>query len=128
MTPTFSAPIGFYPTSDLTATRAFYEGVLGLSLVRDQGTCQIYGVAGGGYVGFCQSAEAVSFDPRVILTLVTDDVDEVYEALRAAGVETEAPPRHNPHLPLLCTRADGGEGRNPALRRAAGLKVCSPLA
>lgn len=117
MTPAFSASIGFYPTSDLTATRAFYEGVLGLSLVRDQGTCQIYRVAGGGYVGFCQSAEAVSFDPRVILTLVTDDVDGVYEALRAAGVETEAPPRHNPRYAIFHFYARGPMGERVEIQR-----------
>jgi predicted enzyme related to lactoylglutathione lyase len=93
MTP--DAFIAFYPASDLAATRDFYERDLGLALARDQGSCLIFRVAGGGYLGFCQHERAASAHAGVILTLVLEDVDAVYRRLQRLAVETEGPPRLN---------------------------------
>ena len=87
--------IAFYPCHDLSASRDFYERDLGLRLARDQKTCLIFHVAGRGYLGFCQHEGGVPAHDGLILTLVTDDVDEVYKTLRRLNVETEAPPRLN---------------------------------
>jgi catechol 2,3-dioxygenase-like lactoylglutathione lyase family enzyme len=86
--------IAFYPCHDLEATRNFYERDLCLPLVRDQGTCLIFGVANNAYVGFCQH-EAVPEHRGLIVTLLTEDVDGFYHRLRKLGVETEAAPRQN---------------------------------
>jgi catechol 2,3-dioxygenase-like lactoylglutathione lyase family enzyme len=86
--------IAFYPAHDLEATRDFYERDLCLPLVRDQGTCLIFGVATNAYVGFCQS-ENVPEHPGLIVTLLTQDVDGFYHRLRQLGVETEAAPKQN---------------------------------
>ena len=89
--------IAFFPVRDLAATRDFYARDLGLTLVRDQGSCLIFGAPSGGHFGFCQRDEDAPppDDDRLILTLVTEQVDDVYQRLRRIGVETESGPSHN---------------------------------
>lgn len=89
------AGITFCATHDLETTTRFYEDVLGLTLVLDQGKCRIYGVAGRSYIGFCERETELSTE-GIILTLVTGDVDGWYEHLSKQGVEIEQKPRHNP--------------------------------
>ncbi|MDF1521264.1 MAG: VOC family protein [Trueperaceae bacterium] len=79
----------------MAATAAFYEDVLGLALVRDQGVCRVYATAPGAYLGFCARGYAVPSDVRVVLTLLVDDVAAAHAALVAAGGEAEGPPRHS---------------------------------
>lgn len=89
----FEALVPFYPCRNLITTRAFYEKTVGLRLERDQGSCVIYHV-GDGYLGFC---EHLNFNehPGVIITLVTDAVDDCYTRFVASGVTTEDAPKHN---------------------------------
>ncbi len=89
------ALVGFYPVRDLAATRDFYEGILDLPLVRDQGACLIYKVSEHAYVGFCQHSDAPEPHPGVMITLLSDDVDGVYDTLHAANVVTEGAPKTN---------------------------------
>jgi catechol 2,3-dioxygenase-like lactoylglutathione lyase family enzyme len=91
----FDGLIAFYPCHDLEATRNFYERDLCLPLVRDQGTCLIFGVAPHAYVGFCQHNDAVPEHRGLIITLLSDDVDGFYQRLRKLGIETEATPKQN---------------------------------
>jgi catechol 2,3-dioxygenase-like lactoylglutathione lyase family enzyme len=91
----FEGLITFCPVADLGATARFYEDDLGLDLALDQGSCRIYRVRDGAYLGFCRSETARPAE-GVILTLVTDDVDGWHERLMARGVPVEAPPRLNP--------------------------------
>lgn len=91
----FDAAITFCYGPDLKPIARFYEDVLGLPLVVDQGSCRIYRVQGGGYFGFCERDVA----PRpesVLLTLVTDDVEGWHERLVAAGTQVDQEPAHNP--------------------------------
>jgi catechol 2,3-dioxygenase-like lactoylglutathione lyase family enzyme len=98
--PTIGGQITFLYTHDLVGTSRFYEEVLCLPLKLDQGTCRIYRVSQDGYVGFCQRKETPggADDPatRIILTLVTPDVDEWYRYLTAKGVDVEERPATNP--------------------------------
>ena len=87
--------VTFLTTSDLEATRRFYEELLGLSLTLDQGSCHIYRVTTTSFLGFCQRDQSPSA-AGVILTLVCDDVDARYQALEGRGARFELPPRHNP--------------------------------
>lgn len=95
MTPAFQQSITFLRAANLADTARFYEQILGLELVRDQGLCRIYRVSGDGYLGFCQHLEAAT-PPGLILTLVCQDVDGWYARLQARGVEFTQPPAHNP--------------------------------
>jgi catechol 2,3-dioxygenase-like lactoylglutathione lyase family enzyme len=90
-----TAQITFLPTADLAATAAFYEDVLGLALVRDQGVCRVYATAPGAYLGFCARGYAIPTDRRVVVTLLVDDVAAAHEALVAAGGVAEGPPQHS---------------------------------
>jgi predicted enzyme related to lactoylglutathione lyase len=92
--PAIDALVTFFYCTDGARTWAFYEDVVGLPLVVDQGGCRIYRVAAEGYIGFCQRAEARPTD-GVILTLVSDDVDGWERHLRAHGVEVVTPARVN---------------------------------
>jgi catechol 2,3-dioxygenase-like lactoylglutathione lyase family enzyme len=91
----FDAGIVFFVTHDLKTTARFYEDVLGLPLVLDQGKCRIYKVAGRSYIGFCERETELSTE-GIILTLVTDDVDGWHEDLLKRGVAVEHKPRLNP--------------------------------
>jgi catechol 2,3-dioxygenase-like lactoylglutathione lyase family enzyme len=77
----------------------FYEEVLGLPLVQDQGTCRIYAATEGrtAFLGVCRArAPRATDDPRavggVVFTFVADDVDGWYAHLRARGVDIPAAP------------------------------------
>lgn len=104
--PAALAPTGqvtFLPTADLDATAAFYEGVLGLPLVRDQGLCRIYRSAPGAHLGFCARGYAVPVAFRVVLTLLVDDVAAAFAAVVAAGAEAVSAPAHSERF--ACTSA-----------------------
>ena len=88
--------ITFLDTRDLARTSDFYERVIGLQLARDQGRCRVYHVAGSAYLGFCQNDDAAHPAPRVVLTLVTDRVDEWFAHLKRHAVEIVKEPAENP--------------------------------
>mgnify|MGYP001587504147 CR=1 FL=1 len=88
--------ITFLYTRDLERTATFYEQILGLPLVRDQGDCRIYRVTVGASVGFCQRVTAPREPQGIIFTLITPDVDGWHAALQARGVTFEKPPELNP--------------------------------
>jgi catechol 2,3-dioxygenase-like lactoylglutathione lyase family enzyme len=89
--------ITFVYVRDLNASAAFYGGVLGLPLARDQGGCLIYRAAPNAYVGVCKREDVTPQTDSVILTLVTDDVEGWHAQAQAAGAEIEGPPAHNDH-------------------------------
>ncbi len=91
----FDAALTFGYTKKPEETWHFYENLLQLPLVLDQGGCRIWRVAGSGYLGFCHREKAES-PAGVILTLVTEDVDGWAARLREAGVPFEKDPAYNP--------------------------------
>lgn len=94
--PSIEQQITFLYTHDLAATARFYEDVLGLMLVLDQGDCRIYRSGPDGYVGFCRR-QAGPVEPQgLILTLVTSEVDAWHQFLMERGVTFENPPTFNP--------------------------------
>lgn len=92
----FDQQVTFLYTRDLGATARFYEQMLGLGLVLDQGTCRIYRISTDGFLGFCQRVEALEHPAGVIVTLVTEDVDGWHARLAARGVSFEKAPAFNP--------------------------------
>ena len=91
----FESAVGFYYTPDLSQTATFWEQVVGLPLVLDQGTCRIYRVSQDGFIGFCERSESVNTS-GVIITLVTSDVDGAVDGLRRRGLTFEKEPAFNP--------------------------------
>ena len=91
----FEQQITFLHTRNLQATRDFYTHILSLPVVRDQGSCLILGAAPNAFLGFCEHIEPIQPGRRVILTLVTDDVDGWYRDLTSRGAETVSKPQAN---------------------------------
>ena len=87
------ANITFLQVSDIERSRTFYAEGLGLTLVVDQGDCQIYRLTDTSYLGVCERAEPVS--SNVIVTIVSEDVAGWHDRLISAGADTDGPPRDN---------------------------------
>lgn len=118
-TPSFDGLIAFYPASDLSATEDFYCRDLGLTLARDQGTCRIFKVKRGAYLGFCLHLGDPGHVGNTILTLLCDDVDAAYRRLRRLGVETEGSPRFNEQFGIYHFFAADPDGYRVELQRFA---------
>ncbi len=97
---TITQQITFLHTQNLAKTHHFYTGILGLKMVRDQSTCRIYKTADNAYLGFCEHIEPINPGRRIILTLVTDDVDGWYETLKARGARITSEPKANAHYQI----------------------------
>ena len=94
--PPIEQHVTFLYTQDLNKTAQFYEEIIGLSMVLDQGSCRIYRMCGDSFLGICQR-EAVSIQPEhIIITFVTHQVDAWYDDLKKQGIPFEKPPSHNP--------------------------------
>ena len=94
--------ITFLNAADPAASRHFYAEILRLPLVQDQGGCAIFAAAPGGraFLGVCQArGPRETTDPRreggVVLTLVSDAVEDWHAWLIAHGVATDGPPGFN---------------------------------
>jgi len=120
MTKTIDSHIVFLATRDLPMTAAFYEKTIGLTLALDQGKCRIYQVAEAAYLGFCTKDE-ISPRDGVIVTLVTRDVDEWYEQLRAKGVEFEKAPAYN------SAKVSNLKRRRPIIRNTGSIIAFSAI-
>ena len=94
--PPVDSQITFLYTRDQARSAEFYEDVLGLELVVDQGSCRIYRVLGSSaFIGICQREDANEQSAEIIFTLVTPDVDGWYRRIVARGWPCEHPPRRN---------------------------------
>jgi lactoylglutathione lyase len=89
--------ITFLYYKDLPKVARFYEDVLGLELVKDQGFAKIYKVAGQAFLGIVDETrgyhKANPIKP-VEITMVVSDVDAWYDRIRSKGVETINEPHH----------------------------------
>lgn len=93
--PEITQQITFLHAQNLVDTRHFYTDLLGLPLIRDQETCLIFEVREGAYFGFCQHIEPIPPGRKVILTLVSDDVDGWYRILKDHANNLIDPPVSN---------------------------------
>lgn len=93
--PEITQQITFLHAENLSASREFYSDWLGLTLVRDQSTCLIFKVTDQAYLGFCEHIEPITPGRKVILTLVSDDVDGWYELLKTKTDNIIQPPQAN---------------------------------
>jgi catechol 2,3-dioxygenase-like lactoylglutathione lyase family enzyme len=90
-----SQQITFLYTHDLKKTAFFYEKILGLELIIDQGSCKIYKVTEDGWVGFCERMNEKIYTTNVIFTIVTPYVDEWYQKLKTKGINFDSSPEVN---------------------------------
>jgi catechol 2,3-dioxygenase-like lactoylglutathione lyase family enzyme len=93
----YSAAITFLPVADLLRSTVLYRDILGLPIALDQGGIRIFRVAAGGFFGLVEKTdEPIVPDQRIMLTLVTDDVDGIFGRLAGAGIAVDDLPRENP--------------------------------
>jgi catechol 2,3-dioxygenase-like lactoylglutathione lyase family enzyme len=93
--PEITQQITFLHAQNLAETRHFYADLLGLKLARDQATCLIFKVTPEAYLGFCSHIEPIPTGRKVILTLVSEDVDGWYATLKEQGQDQIDPPVEN---------------------------------
>lgn len=86
--------IVFFGAPDLSSVASFYGELLELPLYKDQGVCRIYQIPGGGMIGFCNHIKPIRSQKSPIITLLTDQVDEVYKRVVEAG-HSATPPTLN---------------------------------
>ena len=89
MTLESTAAITFFYYDNLKAATEFYENILNLELIDDQGWARIYRIHGDAYLGivegergFCRAQERNA----VLLTLVVRDVEAWYARLVDRGI------------------------------------------
>ena len=87
----------FLFVDDLERSSTFYRS-LGLEILIDQGSCHVLGQGGRMIVGVCGGREPSP--DGVIVTLVTERVEEVCAELEASGVEFEQAPVFNPEYDI----------------------------
>lgn len=92
----YTQHITFIAVNDLDKSSHFYGQIVGLPLALDQGTCRIFKICQDSYLGICQCSEGRRPSPDgIIITWVTEDVDQRYEELAGKNVHFEKPPSHN---------------------------------
>ena len=87
--------ITFLYYKDLAKVARFYEDVLGLKLVIDQGFAKIYQVAGQAHIGLVDETRGYHRSnpiKPVEITLLAPDVDAWYQRIRSLGIETLTEP------------------------------------
>ena len=87
--------ITFLYYKDLAKVAQFYEDVLGLKLVIDQGFAKIYQVAGQAHIGLVDETRGYHRSnpiKPVEITLLVPDVDAWYKCIRSLGIETLTEP------------------------------------
>lgn len=85
----------FSGTDNLEETDKFYREALGLPLYKNQKFCKIYKINKGSSIRFCTRIKKTMDKKSLILTLIVDDVDNVYQTLKAKGVSIEDEPKEN---------------------------------
>jgi len=91
----FKEFITFLGTNDLKITSTFYQNTLGLTVYKDQKICVIFQINKLSKIGFCEHIPVIHDDKSPIITLVTEDVDEVYKKLIEEGLEIAESPKLN---------------------------------
>ena len=73
----------------------FYEEVLGLQLKIDQGYGKIYEVSGNAFLGVMDEKRGFlqsGYGKSIMISLVTDEVDQWYQTLQNSGVKMLSAP------------------------------------
>jgi catechol 2,3-dioxygenase-like lactoylglutathione lyase family enzyme len=91
----FNEFITFFGCKDLKETSNFYQNILGLTLYKDQKICLIFNINKHSKIGFCKHIPVIHTEKSPIITLVTDDVDEIYTILINKGLKISESPKLN---------------------------------
>lgn len=91
----FKQAVTFLYVRDLERSAEFYQTALGLPLILKQTNCNIFRITETSFLGTCQTDDPV--DPKgIIVTLVSDQLEEWQKNLESKGVSIEKPVTYNP--------------------------------
>jgi hypothetical protein len=108
-----SSQITFLYFKELTEPGRFFEEILKLEKVDDQGFARIYKISGGAFIGIVDEANGygkAATEKNVLITLVTEDVHPWYERLKEAGIAIAAPPAIHSKANVECFFFEGPGG------------------
>lgn len=88
--------ITFLTTDKIEETTHFFENILELELALDKGGCRIYKVSSDAFIGVCDRPRHEDGCDHLVLTFVTDKVDEWHEKLKDKGIKISKAPAYNP--------------------------------
>ena len=83
-------------TQDVAKARLFYQDVLGLDLLMDQGWIQTFGSETAMSVQVSVASEGGSGTPVPDLSIEVDDVDAAFDRMKNAGFPIEYGPANEP--------------------------------
>ena len=93
----------YYP--DIEPISSFYENVLGLELVEDQGWAKIYRTSGNAFLGVVAGDKGFH-QPQdknaVLITLAVADVPAWYDYLSGQGVKLLTEIKHSEEIQVRC--------------------------
>lgn len=92
----FDQQVTFLTTDKMSESIDFYENILGLELVLDQGGCRLYRVSNDAFLGICERERHTDDCQHLVFTFVTDQVDEWYEKLKDTGIKITKKPAYSP--------------------------------
>jgi len=84
----FKATIVWFYYKDMGGIQRFYEDILGLELIVDQGWAKIYPIGPTGYFGLVDEKRGMhkfTEEKAVTLSLITDDIDGWYDYVTSNG-------------------------------------------
>ena len=109
----FSSQITFLYFDDLNDAILFFEETLKLTKVDDQGFARIYRISGGAFIGIVDASKGycrASREQNTLITLVTENVKDWYQRLKASGVKIDSPPKINETANVECFFFQGPGG------------------
>ncbi len=92
----FDQQVTFLTTNKMDESIEFYEEILELELVLDQGGCRIYRISKDAFLGICERDRHEDNCNHLVFTFVTDKVDEWYEKISGKDIEIIKAPAYNP--------------------------------
>ena len=109
----FSSQITFLYFDDLNDATLFFEETLKLTKVDDQGFAKIYRTSGGAFLGIVDASKGYCRAPseqNTLITLITENVKDWYQRLKASGVKIDSPPKINETANVECFFFEGPGG------------------
>ncbi|MBY9019646.1 MAG: VOC family protein [Candidatus Lokiarchaeota archaeon] len=91
----FNEFITFLGTKDLKKTSNFYQNILGLTIYKDQKICLIFNINNQSKIGFCEHIPVIHDEKSPIITLITDEVDDIFNELVNHGLKIAEKPKLN---------------------------------
>lgn len=113
MSKTIDGLITFLYYDDLERATGFYEEIIGLKLVIDQGWAKIFKVSENAYIGLVDGKRGYhrpSPIKPVMITLIVPDVDSWYYYLKEQNVKILSEPRDNKELNIRTLLIEDPEG------------------